>query len=225
MGPFTPTQHPAKPPRYAAGMLLALSAVSLFLTTLVNGAAARMLEILHPGCSCYARACIPSALVAMASYLMIRPSRPFALPDPNTPWVRVLRLSTLWQATWLLASVAYALFRGGWTAYATGPALLIAFLLLGPLWEELLFRGAIFELAERAVPASSLAPILLSSLLFSVHHMELHGFALTSAARLQVAFTFPMGLVFGKVRALSNSVWPGFLLHVLTNLPHAFGSH
>ena len=128
------------------------------------------------------------------------------------------------HTVWLLGSYAYAISRGQWNAYLVGTAPLIGFLVLGPLGEELLFRGAVFELAERRFPASTFAPILLSSVLFSAHHLQLHGFNITPFVLAQLAFTLPMGLVFARVRMLTGSIWPGLLLHVLTNLPHAFGS-
>jgi len=46
---------------------------------------------------------------------------------------------------------------------------------------------------------------------------------MTGAALGQVAFAFPMGLVFGSLRRGSQSIWPGLGLHFLTNLPGAFG--
>jgi membrane protease YdiL (CAAX protease family) len=116
---------------------------------------------------------------------------------------------------------------GHWIRYrlANGTGQIIGFLLFGPAQEELLFRGAIYELTKRSSHGtSSLAPILVSSIMFSLHHLQLHGYHLSGAAALQLAFTLPMGLVFASLRAASDSLWPGFALHVLTNLPGVFGS-
>jgi len=115
---------------------------------------------------------------------------------------------------------------GHWVRYrlAGGPGQLVGFLLLGPLQEELLFRGAIFELAERArIASGARGAILVSAVLFALHHLQLHGFVLNRASLIQVGFALPMGLVFGLFRAESGSLWPGLALHVATNLPGAVG--
>lgn len=106
-----------------------------------------------------------------------------------------------------------------------GPPELTAFLLLARLQEELLFRGAIFELAERAWPrVIRWAPLLLSTRFFSLHHLQLHHYRLTPAAIGQMAFTLPMGWVLGLLRRESKGFWPGLAVHFLTSLPGAFGN-
>lgn len=100
----------------------------------------------------------------------------------------------------------------------------MAFVITGPLNEELLFRGVLFELLQRRFPLSDRPAILVSSLLFSIHHLQLHGFRVTRFVLLQLAFTFLMGWVLARLRQKSDSIWPGYAVHVLTNLPHAFGS-
>ena len=114
--------------------------------------------------------------------------------------------------------------QGRWVAYTHGPARLLCFALVGPLAEELLFRGAIFELAGRIFSRSAIAPALVSTVLFSLYHLQLHQFHVTPFVAMQLAFTVPMGLVFARLRALSGSIWPSFGVHVLTNLPHCFGA-
>lgn len=204
-------------------LLLVVGASTLVLTTFVNSGAAHLLELLKPGSSWVGYTAGPSALVALLLYLAVQPERPLAMPGRSTPWAKVLRLSGLWLAAWLVGSFAYAVSQGQWSAYVSGTPLLIGFLVLGPLGEELLFRGAVFELAQRSFPASALTSILLSTVLFSAHHLELHGFRITPFVLTQLAFTLPMGLVLARVRSLTGSIWPSLLLHILTNLPHAFG--
>ena len=142
----------------------------------------------------------------------------------GTPWVRVLRVSVVWLGLWLLGRSLVAVAEGRWPAYAHGPAAVAAFLLVAPLGEELLFRGAIFELVQRGWPGKKLLPVTLSAVFFSVHHFELHRFQIDSASLSQVAFTLPMGLVFGALLLWTGSLWPAFGLHVLTNLPDAMGT-
>jgi membrane protease YdiL (CAAX protease family) len=135
-----------------------------------------------------------------------------------------MRLSIIWLVSWLLAVSAWAVLRGEWEAYVVGPFAILGFTLLGPVTEELLFRGAIFELAERAFPARPLLPILISTVLFSAYHLQLHGYIIAPFVVLQMMFTLPMGFVFATLRHWSGSLWPGLVLHMLTNLPHAFGA-
>jgi membrane protease YdiL (CAAX protease family) len=107
---------------------------------------------------------------------------------------------------------------------AATPGQLLGFLALGPLQEELLFRGAIFELAQRSrFGTDSRAAIWISTIFFALHHLQLHGFEFNWAALVQIGFAMPMGLVFGAIRAETDSLWPGLAVHVATNLPGAIG--
>ena len=209
--------HRERPSKF---WLLIVGTVSLFVTYAANNALRHSL----PQMTGIGSSCIASAAAALLIYMAIRPSRPFAWALRTTPWPRVIRLSTIWLGSWLLAASAWALLHGKWEAYVVGAFAILGFTLLGPLTEELLFRGAIFELAQRSYPAKTLVPILISTVLFSAYHLQLHGFRITPFVVLQLAFTLPMGFVFATLRAWSGSLWPGLVLHMLTNLPHAFGA-
>jgi len=52
---------------------------------------------------------------------------------------------------------------------------------------------------------------------------RLHGYHADRDVLTQVAFTFPMGLVFGTLRRRSQSIWPSYILPMMRNLPGAFG--
>ncbi|MDQ6625776.1 MAG: CPBP family intramembrane metalloprotease [Verrucomicrobiota bacterium] len=202
--------------------LLLLCGLSLGIITFVNGASYRCAQRAAPNLAWLAETCSTSLIVCAALYLAIRPSRPFAMPRRRTNWSRIVRISAVWLLLWYAGSCAIAWRRGEWTAYAHGGAAIVAFLVCGPLQEELLFRGAIFELTQR-VFRSALLPVMVSSVFFSLHHFELHHYRAIPAALAQVAFTFPMGVVFGLLRSESDSVWPGLLLHIVTNVPGCFG--
>ncbi len=209
--------------RWSRFALACYAALSFILVTTVNRAAFR----LFPQSPWLPDSCLASFLICALLYFAIRPNRRLAMPRPETDWRRIRRVSLIWLGFWLLVSVAAALYAGHWVRYPLAQTIpqLIGFLAFGPLQEELLFRGAIFELAERSLTKSfARFPIFFSAALFGLHHLQLHGFALSPAALLQVAFTFPMGIVFGLLRVESQSLWPGWLLHLLTNLPGAIGS-
>lgn len=77
--------------------------------------------------------------------------------------------------------------------------------LLGPLAEELLFRGQIYgyvegRFGERAAWATS-------SVLFAAAHAE----------PAHIALVFPIGILLGWVRMRSGSLWPCVLAHVINN--------
>jgi len=77
--------------------------------------------------------------------------------------------------------------------------------LLGPLVEELFFRGALFRGLRRQHPLG--LTLVGVSLLFAASHHEPRWF-------------FPLflaGLAIGYVRALAGSLWPGVLLHASYN--------
>jgi membrane protease YdiL (CAAX protease family) len=259
--------------------LLVIGLSSLGMTTFVNRYAGIGLQRFAPDLTWIADATIPSFLVSLLIYLAIHPAHPFGLPAPRTDWRRIARASVFWLAVWLTASVIVPLTVGTLTAYIHGAAPVAGFIVIAPLAEEMLFRGAIFELSERAfLKPSSISPnssswfpapgsrfrshtsesrigssgeaktrnvelatgeryierntsrtvhwvpIVVSTTLFSLHHFELHQFLATHAALTQVAFTIPMGLLWGVFRSRSESIWPGYALHVLTNLPGAFGA-
>jgi len=152
------------------------------------------------------------------------PRQPLAVPAAGTNWCPILRLSFLWIASiWSYGSCLDAFLRGGWFAYTHGAASIAAFVVIAPFAEELQFRGTIYELAQRSFAESRAAAVWLSSACFSLQHFQLHGYHSDRTALTQVGFTFPMGLVFATLRWRSQSIWPGFVLHILTNLPGAFG--
>ena len=209
-------------PKLSARLLLVLvGSSSLTLTVLLNYWAGRELP---PAAGWVADAALPSCLGILGVAFALRTTRALGWSAAATPWRSVLRISGLWLGGWLSVSLPYACSKGSWVAYAHTAPRLAAFLVFGPLGEEILFRGCVFEQTERAFPASRVAPVWISSLLFSAHHFSLNHYLLTSFAISQMAFTLPMGLIFARLRQWSGSLWPSLALHVLTNLPGAFGS-
>lgn len=204
-------------------LLIAAGLLSLCLTTAVNGIAGGWLKRNAPQFALLADATIPSMLASLIFYLAVRPERPFAPPPRSTNWPPIIRLCAIYLAIWVSGSALVACIRGGWRAYTHEAAPLFAFVLVAPLAEEIMFRGTLFELAERSSFAFPAAPIWITSILFGLQHFQLHGYRADSAALTQAAFTFPMGLVFATVRSRSRSIWPALILHILTNVTGAFG--
>jgi len=203
-------------------LLLLIGLLSFCLTTTTNHAAGISLSRAAPGLVWIAETTIPSLVASLLLYLAIA-QRPFALPAPGTEWPPILRLSFRYLAVWLATLCLAAYFQGGWFAYTHGAASVAAFVLIAPFAEEILFRGTIYELAERSFAGNATKAVWISSVRFSLQHFQLHGYRADRAALTQVSFTFLMGLVFATLRRRSQSIWPAFALHILTNLPSAFG--
>jgi membrane protease YdiL (CAAX protease family) len=154
---------------------------------------------------------VTSMLVCTALYLAVRPAQAFATPDPRTNWRGLFRDSLI-----LLGATALAVTSGIFTPEVS-PVAVVGMLGFGLLAEETLFRGVIFELAERAVPRWPNAPLIISTVLFSLQHLSYHNYHLTHAAMIQIAYTLPMGWVLGRLRQWSKSLLPSIILHFLIN--------
>jgi len=207
--------------------LAVVAILSLFCTFVANRVAGYLLpQVVGIGPSC-----LLAALVACAIYLSIRPEHPFGLWGEKVRWRSVIKLSVAWLMAWFAAQIVYAKIIGAWVPYVTGIGPVIGFLLFGPIAEEFLFRGAIFELSQRLVfhrelgPQSSLRPIWISTFLFSAYHLQIHGYHVRPFVILQMVFVIPLGYVLARVRGLTGSVWPGLLLHIITNIPNALGPY
>jgi membrane protease YdiL (CAAX protease family) len=172
-------------------------------------------------------AVVPALIASFVIYALIRPKGFLFLPDRHTNWTALVRVGAIWLFAWLIGCSIAAIRAGHWIrfTYSThNAAEMVGFTLIGPLAEELLFRGALFELAERAFPVNPKAVALSTSTVFMLFHLQFHDFKVTPSAIGQMAFTFPLGLALGALRSNSKSIWPGLVLHSLTNLPGIFGS-
>jgi uncharacterized protein len=81
---------------------------------------------------------------------------------------------------------------------------------LGPLMEELFFRGFLYPVLARRFGMS--AAIATTALGFGLLHAAQYGYSFAS-----VALIFCVGLVLGTVRAKKDSVAAGFLVHTAYN--------
>ncbi len=203
-------------------ILIALVAVSLILTSTANRLAGSLLNVAAPEISWLATAAIPSFGLIAILYLLWGDWRALRWPTLNVVDGRLaVRLSVTWLLIWLSGLIAASLAVGHWITYAQGVPPILAFLLFGPAGEELLFRGLIFQQARTIWPTSATVPIAISTVAFSLHHIQLHSQPLHGLAAGQLLFTIPMGAVFARLRMMTGSLWPAFLLHVATNLPAA----
>lgn len=193
------------PVRLAFG---ALALASLVLLSVVDDTAARVVAPLG-----HYR--VASLTVCLLLTLGVQGPAALGPPRPLTPWPGLVRLSLLW-----LGGTAVAIFVVKvWTPTERfrDAADYVAFLGTGLLAEELLFRGALFHLAERTF-APATAAVWTTALLFAASHAQYHHFRVSPALATQLAYTIPTGLALGVLRQRSGSLWPGVLLHLLQNL-------
>ena len=203
-------------------VLAALVLCSLFLTARVNRLAGWFLNATAPHLAWIATTAFPSCVAIACLYALLSSSAALRWPQlSEEDRRRAIRVSAMWLLLWIICSVIGAILAGHWIVYARGWPSIAAFLVFGPLGEELLFRGVIYEKARTIWRATPVPAICLSTAAFSLHHTQLqaapHGLALA-----QVVFTIPMGIVFAILRERTRSIWPGFLVHVATNLPATF---
>lgn len=83
--------------------------------------------------------------------------------------------------------------------------LIVAICLFAPLFEELVFRGFLWEALERVMPAWVVW--LVTSAAFAIYHID----------PIHVAAVFFTGLFLGWLRLRTDSVWPSVLAHLGNN--------
>ena len=199
-----------------------LAILSLGLLSFVDDNAYALAHAHAQGLEWIGRYRITSLATCAVLYLVSGPARSYKLPARSTRW----RLVALIACVWFIPDLLMV-----YVARVPVPALrsapdFVAFLFTGLLAEELLFRGAIYQLAERTLPRAyvtigermPLWPIVVSALLFSLAHLQYYGFAITGPAIAQVSYTLIMGLMWGPLRYLTLSIWPAIAFHVVTNL-------
>ena len=215
--------------RIAFGLLAILS---LGLLSIVDDNAYAFARAHAPALEWIGRFRVASLATCLGLYLTTGPGRSYRLPGRDAQWRVVALIAAFWFVPDLLmvyvARVPLPVLRAA-------PDF-TAFLLTGLLAEELLFRGAIYQLAERALPRTFVSagvriplwPIVVSALLFSVAHLQYYGFAITGPALAQLSYTLIMGLMWAPLRFLTSSIWPAIAFHLVTNaiaLPRIIGGY
>jgi membrane protease YdiL (CAAX protease family) len=150
-----------------------------------------------------------------AIFLLATNGRTLKLPVPRFPW----------RATFLLvgsflAGVAILARANLGIAAPRGAASIVGFVAVGPLIEELLFRGALYELiVERGSDRKAhQRAIIGTAIVFAIAHLGGYQFRFTDIAVRHVVLMLPTGMFLGWLRARSGSVWPSTAVHGLMNL-------
>ena len=202
--------------RTAAVALVLLAAVSLFVSDGTSRGVAAALDF-RSGLSFLWTWRLPSLVLAALLYLVCDGATSWRRPAPGSaPLVRVI------AGTWLVLAAFWAFGLQVDTLDHAGVRGVVASVLIVPLVEELVFRGAVFRLAERVWPYRGGAdllwpPILVSSLLFALGHLQYWNFDVPAAFSARW-YTFFLGLGLGVARFRSRSIWPPIAIHMAVNL-------
>lgn len=95
-----------------------------------------------------------------------------------------------------------------------------AFSVTGPIAEELLIRGLVLTAAECVWPPVGLRPgkaVYFSAAVFSGMHLQYHAFRIDLSSCLQLAWTFPLGILLGWIVERTHSIWPSLAVHLVNN--------
>lgn len=83
--------------------------------------------------------------------------------------------------------------------------LLLGVGIIGPIIEEIIFRGLILNELKRNI--NIVAAVFIQALLFGAYHLNLS----------QAIYAFPLGLILGLVYVKTRSIWGSILIHIFFN--------
>ena len=83
--------------------------------------------------------------------------------------------------------------------------MILSVCLIGPIIEELIFRGALWRLLEKLF--NPIIVLAFSSVLFALAHVD----------PIHIIGVFPIGVFIGWLRYRSDSIFPSILAHIINN--------
>ena len=107
----------------------------------------------------------------------------------------------------------------------SGKKNILNFIIMYPVFEEIIFRGMIIPILNNSFPKYSYfeilnipvtVPILISSFLFAIAHLQYYSFNQTSIKFM--LFAFFGGIIFGMIADYSLSIVFSLFLHIEFNL-------
>ena len=197
-------------------MLFLICITSICLIVMIDNIAYSFFNFISPSLKVIAQLRLPSLSMC---YLIYRFSKSIIQNHSfiNSNSRTAIRTSLFW----IIPTAYFVLVKKVWVPEISTWIDITAFMVTGLIAEELLFRGAIFELTKEVMPKAQFgrfsAAILISALFFGLQHFSYHHFNFSQAAFTQVIYTFIMGIVFALVRESSGKLWPVILLHIITN--------
>ncbi|PFM04249.1 CPBP family intramembrane metalloprotease [Bacillus cereus] len=126
----------------------------------------------------------------------------------------------------ILIAVITNIFISRYSGYnPSGKKNILNFVIMYPIFEEVIFRGMIIPILNNSFPIYPLyeiayipvtVPILISSFLFAVAHLQYYSFNQTSIKFM--LFAFLGGIIYGMITDYSLSIVFSIFLHVEFNL-------
>ncbi len=133
----------------------------------------------------------------------------YPVPGRILLWAAALSVCLYWLVSFALALLPESWMAGYSEASAgledTGALAIAATALVGPVTDEVIFRGLVYTRLQRALPGW--LAVVLSAAIFGVCHGELIWFT----------YAFLLGTVFAIVVRATGSILPGMLMHVAFN--------
>lgn len=128
----------------------------------------------------------------------------------STLWVEFLKHTPLSGIRFIKSSLEYLTASSGNRSAAAFTITILVAGILGPVTEELIYRGVIFRFLERRV--NSIYALIVSSLLFGIVHMSF----------VQSVYAGIMGLIAGIVYMKTRKlIWP-VIIHITINTLASF---
>ena len=148
----------------------------------------------------------PAAQIALTGLLLIAAAFLYC----HGKGIAAFRLSgrdlLLWTGVGIVCGLLNRLCFGKTAEPSSGVSVFLLQCVLGPITEELLYRGLVYERCLRFLPETG--AILLNSLLFSVAH----------SSPVQMAVAFAAGLLFSLARKKTGTVTAPIIMHIIFNL-------
>ena len=170
---------------------------------------------MEPIASAAAKAGLAAAAVAILTVRVKQGNRPLCWFGITKPPLRPTLGFILIYLTWMLGTDAFTDWRGPWDfrPWQQAPLLasslrVLAVCILGPLVEELLFRGIIFSWLRERV--NVLPTVGLTAIAWSLLHYDY--------AWWVIAIIFVDGVILGVARWRTGSVFAPVIMHMLYNL-------
>lgn len=132
-------------------------------------------------------------------------------PWTTLAWVFMLALGTILPSEWVVEKVQLTMPDSTTQLFESimkEPTGYLAIGILGPVAEEMVFRGAVLRSLLKLFPAKvHWWPILISAVLFGAVHMNM----------AQFVHALPIGLLLGWMYYRTGSIIPGLLFHWVNN--------
>jgi membrane protease YdiL (CAAX protease family) len=198
--------------RRALVATIALAIVSIGLISLIDEPCYALAQRFWPSLAWIAHARLTSFTAIAALYAWV------AMRWPVTTAARHWRHALALGAGWIVVAATFiAVTRGADRGAVVLDAGDKVSLLITSLWaEELLFRGALFRLGERALP--SIGVVAITAFCAAVSHWQYHHFEFSPAAGKQIALSVPGCVVYSLLRRDSGGPWLSGGVHFLNNL-------